>query len=242
MYRLSALAFATLGAGSALAAPFEVSSTTVGNAYKLETTIEWTDTTNRTTWVAPKIGLTIPLSTALEIEFSGNYRLVERNFSTEHGFGDIALKLKWALLAEDKEGWLPGIAIEPKATFPTGDETLGLGGGDTVLDLPLLLSKSFGDFGLGVKLAYTSNLGEGADGAAWGVLGTFKVSDAWLLGAELVGDAPATQLDVQRLRLNAGFKLKLNDKATLDGLVSRTIRTPVSDESTSVKMVLELKL
>lgn len=242
MHRPFTLACLALGAGSALAAPFDVASTTVGNAYKIETTIEWTDTTSRTSWVVPKLGLTIPLSSAVEVEFSGTYRLVERNFVQEQGFGDVALKLKWAVLADDKEGWSPGFAIEPKVTFPTGDETRGLGTGDTILDLPVLLSKSFGAFELGVKLAYSANLGDGADATSWGVLGTVKVADGWLLGAELVGDAPATQLDVQRVRFNAGLKVKLNDKMTLDGLVSRTVRTPLSDESTSVKLVLEFKL
>lgn len=239
--RFALLAAMTPLASSAFAAPFDVGSATVTGAYKIETMIEWTETTNKTTWVLPKVGLTIPLGSTFEVEFSGNYRFVDRGVVQEDGWGDAAIKVKWAILAEEADGWLPGIALEPKLSLPTGEESLGLGTGDTYLDVPVLFSRSFGTVGIGAKLAYGFDLGEGADGVSWGVLGTVKIASGLTLGAELVGDSPSTQLDLQRLRVNAGFKLKLNDTATLDGLIGRTVRTPQADETTSGKLVLEVK-
>lgn len=224
------------------AAPFDVGSpTTGGGAYKIETTIDMSETEGRVSWTLPKLGYTVPLADDLDLEVAAQFRSVWRATGRESGFGDVTIKAKWAFLTEDRARGLPGLAFEPKLTLPAGDDDRGLGGGDTHLKAPLIAGMWFGSFGLGAEAAYDFNFGDGDDKVTWGALALWKCSDHLTLGAELSAESLATALDRPKLKTNIGFKWKANDAVTLAGLVGRTVRTPDSGEATVAKLVVEVK-
>src|SRR5262249_10288957 len=64
--------------------------------------------------------------------------------STQRGYGDTTLGLKWRLIEESET--VPLVSLVPKYTIATGDSAKGLGNGGSQVFLALAAQKSAGSF------------------------------------------------------------------------------------------------
>lgn len=73
--------------------------------------------------------------------------------TTEEGFGDVSLGLKYTLMEENKSA--PGLAVVADFLFPTGDDEKGLSSGEMHWGLDAVLSKNINkDFQLTANVGY----------------------------------------------------------------------------------------
>lgn len=75
------------------------------------------------------------------------------NNVTDSGHGDVALDLKWRFFEKANVS----LALKPGFTFPTGDETKGLGTGETTYGLQFVTSVDMNSWGFDLHLGYTRN-------------------------------------------------------------------------------------
>ena len=71
----------------------------------------------------------------------------ERHSPPVLGPGDTEFGIKDRFIEQDKEGWVPSVAIYPLLEAPTGDAACGLGTGRTHAFVPLWVQKDFGAVG-----------------------------------------------------------------------------------------------
>lgn len=62
---------------------------------------------------------------------------------TQYGIGDMELGVKYRFVEQDKSGWMPSVGIFPLIELPTGDQSRGLGAGDTQVFLPVWIQKDW---------------------------------------------------------------------------------------------------
>jgi hypothetical protein len=105
---------------------------------------------------------------------------------THWGPGDTELGVKYRVLDEAADGWLPAAAFFPLVTVPSGDAERGLGSGHVRAFLPLWLGRTFGDWTAFGGGGYSINPGAGNKNFWFTGVGLLrKVSDALSLGGEV---------------------------------------------------------
>jgi len=112
--------------------------------------------------------------------------------STQRGYGDTTLGLKWRLVQES-EG-LPLVSLVPKFTIPTGNSDKGLGNGGSQVLLAVAAQKSAGSFQTYGNAGYWIN--NGLDNRNYWFVGgqaQYQFSDHWIIGAELFHTTGQTQ-------------------------------------------------
>ncbi|WP_440224412.1 hypothetical protein ACQQ2N_04125 [Dokdonella sp. MW10] len=135
------------------AAALEVGMPGVATATTLKLVHERKRTPNVDPRDAPKLALTVPVHTRLEIEFSHKRReILRRDGEDSRGEGDAEIKVKWAALPRDARG--RAVAIEAKLMLPTGNADEGLGAGEVRLNLAVLAGRLDAQGGFSTKFAY----------------------------------------------------------------------------------------
>lgn len=122
--------------------------------------------------------------------------------STQRGYGDTELGIKYALLQESDA--VPLISALPKVILPSGNSGRGLGSGGSQVFLALAAQKSWGDFQTYVNAGYWINNGlDSRDYWFVGWQGQYQFSDHLVLGAEIfhttaqvVGEPSSTGFNV----------------------------------------------
>lgn len=113
--------------------------------------------------------------------------------TTQRGYGDTELGVKYRFVQEDDEGWRPMIGTFPIVVLSTGDENKGLGGGHTQTFIPIWLQKSFGAWTTYGGGGYWINPGAGNKNYWFsGWLLQRKISDSLTLGGELFHETADT--------------------------------------------------
>jgi hypothetical protein len=123
----------------------------------------------------------------------------------EWGSGDTELGVKYRFIEQDKNSWVPSVAIFPKLEVPTGDAARGLGTGRTHAFVPLWVQKDFGDWTTYGGGGYWINPGPGNKNfwfAGW-VLQR-KITDKLALGVELFHQTPNAIGGLQSTGFNFG--------------------------------------
>ena len=240
MLGAAACAAALMGPGPSSASPFQVDSTGTAEEVELKSTLEYRDSSSKETWIAPKLAVTFPVTERLEFEVATGYRQVERDGVTHEGLGDSTLELKWRVVDETPSG--VALAVIPELSLPTGSESRGLGAGDAVLVVPMVVEKHLGSVTLAGEVGYGRSFEGGEDFVPVGVLITVQPRDALKLGVEIAGEAPADQFSDCELSANAGFKWKAAPRVEIHGLAGRSVRSPDSAPTTRFKLVAEVRL
>ncbi|MGZ3287214.1 MAG: transporter [Xanthobacteraceae bacterium] len=108
--------------------------------------------------------------------------------TTQFGYGDTELGVKYRFINEDKNGWLPQVGTFPITILPTGAENRGLGAGHVRQFLPLWVQKSFGDWTTYGGGGYWINHGSDTDDKDYWFFGGLlqrKITDKLTLGGEI---------------------------------------------------------
>jgi hypothetical protein len=128
------------------------------------------------------------------------------------GPGDSEFGIKYRFIEQDKESWVPSVAIYPLLEAPTGNAARGLGTGRTHAFVPLWVQKDFGDWTTFGGGGYWINPGPGNKNhwfAGW-VLER-KITDKFRLGVELFHETPDQIGGLQTTGFNVGGTYDFTD-------------------------------
>lgn len=95
------------------------------------------------------VGATTPRSRARQGSYSYNYSFIYNNenlISKKHsseGLGDVVLKSKYRIVAEDKYSSIPNVSLRAAIKFPTGSKKDLMGSGEFDYGLGVISDKSF---------------------------------------------------------------------------------------------------
>ena len=131
--------------------------------------------------------------------------------STERGYGDTELGVKYRLIEETD--FMPLVSFTPLLDLPTGNSGRSLGNGGSAVFLALSLQKSWRDLQSYGEIGYWIN--NGANNRNYwffGLQAQYKLSDYWVLGAELFHTTPQTINQRARTGFNAGGYYILDDR------------------------------
>ncbi len=129
----------------------------------------------------------------------------ESGTSLQWGLGDTEFGLKYRFIEQDKDDWIPSVAVYPKLEAPTGDAARGLGTGRTHAFFPLWLQKDIGDWTTFGGGGFWINPGPGNKDfwfAGWVV--ERKITSNLTLGVELFYQTPDKIGGSQWTGLNIG--------------------------------------
>jgi len=123
--------------------------------------------------------------------------------STQRGYGDTTLGLKWRLVKESENS--PLVTLVPKYTIATGDADKGLGNGGSQVFLALSAQKTAGSLQTYGNAGYWINNGPG-NRDYWFVGGTAqnRFSEHWILGAEVFYLTSPTRAQPESVGFNVG--------------------------------------
>ena len=123
--------------------------------------------------------------------------------SSQRGYGDTTLDLKWRLVKESEGS--PLVSLVPKFTIPTGNSAKGLGNGGSQVFLALAAQKSADGFQTYGNAGYWIN--NGPDNRNYWFVGgqtQYKFSDHWIIGAEVFHTTSQTQGQPASTGFNVG--------------------------------------
>lgn len=174
--------------GHADASAFEVGDTDIGSGWKMKAESVRLRSGDDLIWMRPALEVGWGFADHLELAVGSGYGVAEfRDGWRHHGSQDLRLALKWGIRKESETSI--GMALEPELILPTGDRSAGMSGEDTLLSLPLRVSRSWGRgrFTAQVAWLHASRAGE----SAWstGALYEYEVAPDLWLGAEALHDA-----------------------------------------------------
>ena len=142
---------------------------------------------------------------------------------TRRGYGDTELGLKYGLVQETDA--TPRVGFAPKLDLPTGNADRGLGNGGAALFLPIWIQKTYGALGAYGGGGYWIN--RGADNRNYwfvgGVVG-YRITDRWLVGAELFHTTPQTIDQRSSTGFNAGGTFQVTEHAQWLFSAGRAVR------------------
>ncbi len=131
--------------------------------------------------------------------------------STQYGFGDLELGVKYRFIQETDT--IPMVGIFPLIEVPTGDSSRGLGNGQAQIFLPIWLQKSWGTWTTYGGGGYWRNPGDGnKDYWFFGWEGQRDLSKKLTIGAEVFYNTASTEEGTYRLGFNVGAIINFTDE------------------------------
>jgi hypothetical protein len=126
------------------------------------------------------------------------------NGSTTYGFSDAEVGFKYRFVKESKT--LPQIGIFPLIELPTGNQTKGLGSGNTQVFIPVWLQKSFGKWSTYGGTGYWINPGTGNKNYWFtGLQLQRQITDNFNVGAEIYHTTEKSETENSDTRFNIGM-------------------------------------
>jgi len=129
---------------------------------------------------------------------------------SHYGYGDTELGVKWRFFENEEAKFMAG--IYPLLEIPTGDESKGLGNGDTQVFLPLWLQKAWGPWQTYGGGGYWINPGEGhKDFWFFGWQVQREINKTLTLGVEIFYETPQETGGEHNLAFNAGAIINITE-------------------------------
>jgi hypothetical protein len=231
---------ASTACGTAFADPFEVGTTDTGDGWSLEVQSMRSRSGDEVIRTHPALALTWGFGERFELALGSGYGIAEfQGGQHRHGSHDLELAFKWMLRRETDTS--AGIAIEPGLTLPTGDRAAGMSEGDTVLELPLRVSRLVGNGRVTGQVAW---LHAGRSGkAAWtaGVLYEHEVARSLWLGAEVLHEQALDDGVDASGRGSVGFRWQAHAQWEVSGGYGRSWRHGAGEKQSSLRLGIELQ-
>lgn len=213
-----ALSLGITASGSALAGPPYVTDDTgtpSRRAWEINISYVQQRTGDPRSAQTPIFDINYGLRDPIQLKFEMPVMYVSTNGATnEAGIGDAKAGVKWRFLEET--GRRPQLAIYPAVSFPTGNESRGLGAGSVFYYLPLIVEKNWGPW-----LAY-ANAGwamqaetQATDYGYYGATLSRETIKTLRIGAEIFGNGKVAPGAAKNVGWNAGLEWSIVDSFTL---------------------------
>jgi hypothetical protein len=220
---------------------FDVDSTSTAKGLEIKGKFYSTHSSDEQTWRMPGISVSGRISDNLEWGVGSGYGAVRKEDGpTRGGLRDFSVGTKWRFLDHGAQSGVT-MAIEPEFTFPTGNESSGVGDGAVGFELPLRVAKRMGRVRVTGQVSMERTFGRDDDSVGAGVLTEYAVSDQWSYGIEFVADAPSKQMGAYHLRSNVGFTWEPSEQFELQMLAGRSLDNRRGGPATSFRLVLEYR-
>jgi hypothetical protein len=159
--------------------------------------------------------------------------------STQRGYGDTTLGLKWRLVKESENS--PLVSLVPKYTIDTGNSGRGLGNGGSQVFLAVAAQKSAGSFQTYGNAGYWINNGPG-NRNYWFVGGVtqYRFSEHWIIGAEVFYTTAQTQSQSDSIGFNVGGYYVFDPHAQLLFSAGRGLKNATETNRVSTYAGLQL--
>jgi hypothetical protein len=147
--------------------------------------------------------------------------------STQYGFGDMELGVKYRFIHEDEKGWRPQVGTFPIVVLPTGSSSRGLGEGHVKVLFPLWLQKSWGPWTTYGGGGYWYHPGE--DNKNYWFTGWLlqrECSKMLTLGAEIFNTSPKAKGESDETGFNVGGVFNLSEEHHILFSAGRDIKGP----------------
>lgn len=224
--------------GRAYASAFEVGDTDVEAGFNLSAESMRLRSGDDTTWARPALEAGWGFAENFELAVGSGYGITEfRDERRSHGSHDLWLALKWRLREESATSL--GMALEPELILPTGDQGAGMSENDTLLALPLRVSRSFGRGRLTGQLTWLHSSRAGKSAWSGGVLYEHEVAANLWLGAEALHDTALEDHGHVSQRGTLGFRWQPQEAWMIFGGYGRSWRHGEDDAQTSVRLGIE---
>lgn len=230
-----ALLSASTACGTAFAGPFEVGDTETEDGWSLEAESVRVRSGDHVSRMHPAVALTWGFGERFELALGSGYGIsVFGEGQRRHGGHDLQLALKWAL--REESGTSAGIAIEPSLSLPTGDRGAGMSEGDTILEVPVRLSRTVGRGRWTGQAAWWGAMR--SHEAAWsvGVLYERQFAPTFTLGAEAIHEQ-VPEGAIQRGSL--GMSWEPHRQWEVFGRVGKSWRHPAGEGQASIAFGLK---
>lgn len=229
---------ASIVPGCADASSFEVGDTDVGRGWKLKAESVHVRSGDDVTWTRPALEAGWGFADRFELAVGSGYGATKfRDEQRRHGSHDLRVALKWGLRQESDTSL--GLALEPELTLPTGDRSAGTSGGDTLLALPLRVSRSSGRGRLTAQVAWLHASRAGDSAWSAGALYEYEVATNLWLGAEALHDAALDDDGRVFQRGSLGFRWQSRGAWMLFGGYGRSWRHDGNGAQASVRLGIE---
>ncbi|MEP6906816.1 MAG: hypothetical protein ABI858_02375 [Pseudoxanthomonas sp.] len=226
--------------GTVFADPFEVGGTDTRDGWALEVESVRLRSGDEVIHTHPALGLTLGFGKRFELAIGSGYGIAEFDGGERRsGSHDLELAFKWMLRPESYTS--VGIAIEPELSVPTGDRAAGMGEGDTLLELPLRVSGSFGHGRVTGQGSWLHAKRSGKSAWSAGVLYEQQVArDLWL-GAEAMHEQNLDAGADTSQRGSVGFRWQPHGQWEVSGGYRRSWRHGAGGVQSSVQLGIEFQ-
>ncbi len=162
----------------------------------------------------------------LQLHLIAPFAYVKPNEGSSHyGFGDLELGAKFRFIQESS--WRPMVGVFPIVDIPTGNNTLGLGGGHYRAFLPIWFQKSWGPWTSYGGGGYWINPGSGNKDYWWfGWQVQRDLFKALTLGGEVFYNTPTAKGEGGQTGFNIGAIVNFTDEHHLLFSAGRDIHGP----------------
>lgn len=223
--------------GAAMAAPFAVPDLPAADALALKLSAEHSQSSDGHEWAVPNVELMVPVTRGLEVAaVIGRSHVHQTGARPINGISDLELAIKWELLPVPEAGSF-GITVQPVLLAPLGDRDLS--GRDWRVEFPVVFGWRQGPLRLHAMMGYSALLSDRGDTILFGTLATYDIGETLTFGVELVGSAPASNVDAYEAEIGAGAAYAFAENWTLEARIGRTIRLEDGSKSTNFMLAIE---
>jgi hypothetical protein len=233
------LAFGGLAAGPATASPFKITGLDAASTWEIKLVAETEDTASEHEVEAPVLDVTAPIRPGLETSVTfGRGWAKSRGGPLRQGFLDTEWAVKWEVVRMREDASNLALTTEPALFIPTGSRAVA--DHRWGVEVPLVLGKDYGPVGLRALAGYAHPFGGGHDEALMGALVTYRLTEAFKVGAELSGSMPTVARHDYETAFDVGAIWEFAPGIELQGRIGRSLRCAPGDEpATNFAIYLE---
>jgi hypothetical protein len=216
------------------APPYVTNDPEIADKLELSPFLQWSGR-SRVSIDTVAVDVSIPLAARWEMSIVPRFARVTTPQGRFAGPGDTEVAVKY--LAVPESALWPAIALEPNITFPTGGRRMG--DGVVAIELPLLISKTFGPWRLSGQLGYERDGTHARDDRApISLLLERTIAKDFSLGVEIANDVPMRRPGHGSIETNLGGSWAIHDGLTLHVALGRRLAS--ADASADVHTCLAL--
>ncbi|HTJ63216.1 MAG TPA: hypothetical protein VL899_05340 [Alphaproteobacteria bacterium] len=163
----------------------------------------------------PLIDANYGAAAGLQLHIQPQLAVTRAGGRTHAGIGDTEIGVKYRLIGQDDDGWMPLVSVYPLVELPTGSKRRGLGEGTARTFLPIWAEKTIGRWTVYGGGGYGINPGGGKNAWFAGGVALYQLTPAFQLGGELFLQTAELQGDPDAPGFNIGGIYAVTDEFRL---------------------------